>query len=321
MSARAILPLLACGLLAACSGLPSIGLGSSAAALHVEVQPGPGARPLQRAGQPLRVRLDEFVDARAVGGRRLGNLRATVRDMHGTELMLDRNVAALLTEAARAQFAADGLQQVGVDDKADVVMSGAIRTFSLDVAGRDERALAVEVTLRDAASDQVVWAGIISDQDDRYAGVSGNSRASITAYLAEGVTTFAGRLSGAVHEALLKGYPDSVEAAPAKVAPAQPGVTTLQPVAPPPAVVVAPAIASPPGAPTRATGIFSIWTNPPRAKVHVGDVYFGLTPLRFDLPVGIATLRVHLDGHRSVSEKVSIRAGETTELELALDKQ
>lgn len=304
--------------LAACSALPG-GSGNSTA-LHVDVQHQAG-RTVLRSGRPLRVRFEEFVDARAVTGPRVGGIRATVRDMHGTELLLDRSVAALLTETARAQLAADGMQTVEAGAATDVVIGGTIRAFALDITGRDERAMAVEITVRDGTDQRLIWAGVIADQDDRYAGVAGNSRASIAAYLTEGVTTFAGRFSAAVREALLKAYPDSVELAPAKADPAIPGVVTLSSAEPPPAAKVSPAVVATASAPAAATGVLSIRTSPPRAKVYVGEVYYGLSPLRFDLPAGVAVLSVHLGGHQSVREKVSVRAGQETELELDLHRQ
>jgi ABC-type uncharacterized transport system auxiliary subunit len=307
---------LAAGVLAACGGLPFGGAASSSA-LHVDPSAHAAARPLQRSGQPLRARVADFSDARrGAGSRRIGSIKATVRDMFGTELLLDRSVESLLSEVTRAQLAADGVQLVGPGSAADFTVEGAVKAFSLDVAGRDERHIAVEITLREAQSGQVIWAGAIAEQDDRYAGVSGNSKASITAYLEEGVASYANRLSAALREGLLKIYPDSVESAAAARLSAVPGVTTLQ--APVPVSAPVPAA---PVKPSAAVGHFSVQTVPPRARVYVGDVYYGLAPLRVELPAGIATFSFKLGGYRSVTEKVSIRPGETTELELTLEKQ
>jgi hypothetical protein len=318
---------LAASLLAACAGLP---MGGSSAPLHVEPAAHAGVRPLHRAGQPLRARVGDFTDARRIpGSRKLGNIRSTVRDMFGTELLLDRNVEVLLTEVTRAQLAADGIVLAGSGGAADFTVDGVVKSFSLEVAGRDERSIAAEITLRDAKSGAVIWAGLIADADDRYAGVAGNSRASIVAYLEEGIAVYASRLSAAMREGLLKIYPDSVEAAASARQSAVTGVTTLQapvpqPVATPvPAPAAAPApVQTAPAARAPATaGYFAVQTVPPRARVYVGDVYYGMTPLRLELPAGVATITLKLGGYRSLTEKVAIRAGETTELELPLDKQ
>lgn len=301
--------------LSACAGLP--GGGASSAALHVEPSVHSGARPLHRTGQPLRARVADFTDARRnSGSRKVGSIRATIRDMHGTELLLDRNVESLLTDVTRAQLAADGIVLVAPGSEADFTVDGVVKSFSLEVAGRDERSIAAEITLRDAKNGSVIWAGLIADQDDRYAGVTGNSRATIVAYLEEGVASYATRLSAAMREGLLKIYPDSVESTTVARQSALPGVTTLQ--APVPA---SPSVTAAPVKPSAAVGHFSVQTTPPRARVYVGDVYYGMAPLRLELPAGVATFSFKLNGYRSVTEKVSIRPGETTELELTLDKQ
>lgn len=307
---------LAAGVLAACGGLP-IGGAASSSALHVDPPLHAAARPLQRAGQPLRARVADFSDARReAGSRKIGGIKATVRDMFGTELLLDRSVESLLTEVTRAQLAADGVQLVGPGGAADFTVEGAVKAFSLDVAGRDERHIAVEITLRQTQSGQVIWAGAIAEQDDRYAGVSGNSRATIAAYLAEGVASYATRLSAAMREGLLKIYPDSIESAAGAQSSAVPGVTTLQP-----AIAVSAPLPTATAKPSTAVGHFSVQTVPTRARVYVGDVYYGMAPLRLELPAGVATFNFKLNGYRPVTEKVSIRPGETTELELTLDKQ
>ncbi|MBU1237649.1 MAG: PEGA domain-containing protein [Gammaproteobacteria bacterium] len=314
MSARLLLAMPVAALLAACAGM----LPGSSGPLHVDVPVAGDGRPLLRAGRPLRARVAAFTDARDAAPREIGKIRSTVRDMHGTELLLDRDVGVLMAEATRAQFAADGMQLVGPDGEADFAVEGTVKSFSLDVAGRDERNIVVEVALRDAMTGKVQWAGAITDQDDRYAGVFGNNRASIVAYLEEGVANYNTRLSAALRENLPKVYPDAVESAlPARHS-VVPGVTTLQ--APAPAAKpesLAPAVA----ATTAATGHFAVRTVPPRARVYVGDVYYGMSPLRLELPAGVATISLKLGGYRTASEKVAIRPGETTELELPLERQ
>jgi hypothetical protein len=59
---------------------------------------------------------------------------------------------------------------------------------------------------------------------------------------------------------------------------------------------------------------------PSRAKVYLDGVYFGLTPLRVETGVGIREVKIMLEGYRTASEKVSVRKGDSTELELKLRK-
>lgn len=66
------------------------------------------------------------------------------------------------------------------------------------------------------------------------------------------------------------------------------------------------------------TGRLTIATTPSRAKVYVADVDYGLSPLKPELEPGIYTLHFKLDGFKTATEKVSVRKGETTELEIRL---
>lgn len=287
--------------LAACAGLPG---GSASNVVHVDITAHEVARPAQRAGQPPRVRVAGFADARAVSGtRKIGNIRATVRDMFGTELLLDRNVESLLTEATRAQLAAEGASLVDADKEADFAVEGTVKAFSLDIAGRDDRKLAVEVTLRDARSGKVVWTDLIEEHDDRYAGVTGNSRATIAAYLEAGLAAYSARLGAGVRQHLRS---SQAGAAVAAAVPAQVPAESVKSAA----TAVAPA-----------SGRFFVQTVPPRARVYIGDIYYGQSPLRLELPAGVATVTLKLGGYRTATEKVAIRPGETTELELPLEKQ
>lgn len=61
-------------------------------------------------------------------------------------------------------------------------------------------------------------------------------------------------------------------------------------------------------------------STPARTKVYIDQVYYGLSPLKVELPPGIVQVRLVLDGFRPVTEKVSVRKGDTTELEVSLEK-
>ena len=68
------------------------------------------------------------------------------------------------------------------------------------------------------------------------------------------------------------------------------------------------------------TGQLAITTIPARAKVYVADVYYGLSPLELALEPGIYTIAFKLDAFKTATEKVSVRKGETTVLEIRLEK-
>jgi hypothetical protein len=336
------------------SSLPNpLDLVSGPSVVHVDVTPSDSALPLLRNGQTLSLAVAEFTDARpGARGRKLGDIKATVTNMSGTILSLDQDANSVLSAAARGQLAADGLRVVGAGEAAEFRLGGVVKEFSLNILGRDERVIAVEATLREGKSGDVIWSGLIREQDDRFAGVSGNSRATITEYLNQGVSTFAGKLSAAVRDSLSKSYPRSIAVSQTKNVSTIPGVTTMvapaardEPIAsavavaatPAPAPATAPAAqpaavaipaaaraASPTAvtapANTAAVGYVAVTSIPARVKVYVDDVYYGVTPIKIELPIGVGQLRFKLDDYKPASEKVAVRRGEVTELEIKLKK-
>ena len=250
--------------------------------------------------------------------RKVGDIRATVVNMHQSELVLDQDISSLVTAAIGNALAARGFQVSSATDgarpgDADVFqVSGSVRTFALDIGGRDQLAIAVETTLREGGG-KVLWSGVVSETGDRYAGVSGNTKDSIARYLASALKTVAEKTSVQVSDAARQARPDLFAQLPALNA--VPGVT----------VIVPAAVSSPPQPRGRADdaptlGRLRLTTTPPRAKVYLGDVYWGLSPLDLDLAPDIYSLRVSLDGYKTAGEKVSVRRAVTTELEITLEK-
>ena len=60
-------------------------------------------------------------------------------------------------------------------------------------------------------------------------------------------------------------------------------------------------------------------TEPARAKVYLDGVYYGMSPLRVEAAPGVHKVEVKLKGYKTASEKVSLRKGDSTELELTLE--
>lgn len=323
-SGAALLLVLAAG----CSSMSSLpSLGGGPAVIHVDVPARAAAAPLLRDGRPVALAVAEFGDARPGSpGRKVGDIRATVLDIHGTEFALDQDVPAVLGGAARGQLGADGFRLVGAGE-ADFLLSGTIRRFSLDIGSRDELAIAVDASLREARSGNVVWAGTIEEKSDRYAGVNGNTRATIAEYLGAGTAAFTGKLGAVVRDSLARAYPRAIVAGSAQ-SPGISGVTTTQPAvtreAPAVAAPVPPAPAPAPPVPVASAaggvGFVAVASVPARAKVYVDDVYYGVAPIRLELPAGVSLLRFKLDGYKPATEKVAVRRGATTELEVKLER-
>jgi hypothetical protein len=308
--------------LVGCSSMPSLHMPSlslTAAPLKLDLTANLAAGQIIHSKRPVVLSIAKYADARATpNSEKIGDISAAVNDMLGTELRL-QDIAGTVTGAVENQLRASGFQTIADTGKpaanADFVISGAVKEFSMMIAGRDAVAIAVETTLRDAHSGSVLWSGVVTEMADRFAGVTGNSRNSITRYLSAALGKVSGKTRDALSEGIMQARPDLFfQAAPARQA--TPGVTVL--IAPPePAQVLQ---AAQPGNTGMATGRLTLTTTPSRAKVYMADVYYGLTPLNLELEPGIYPLRFKLDGFQTATEKVSVRKGETTELETKLDK-
>jgi len=308
--------------LAACSSLSSISMPSfslTAAPLKLDLTANPTAGQIVHSKRPVVLSIAKYIDARATpNSEKIGDISSAVNDMLGTELLL-QDVAGTVTGAMENQLRASGYQTIVDTGKpaanADFTLSGAVKEFSLDIAGRDAVAIAVETTLRDARNGSVLWSGVVTERADRFAGVTGNSRNSITRYLSAALAKVSGKTRDALSEGIVQARPDLFyQAAPARQS--TPGVTVL--VAPPEPAPTTQAV--PPSTHGMTTGRLALATMPSRAKVYLADVYYGLTPLTLELEAGIYTLNLKLDGFKTVTEKVSVRKGETTELETRFEK-
>ena len=296
-----------------CTSMPSFSPAPAALQLNITPRLEPGQ--IVRPQRPIVLRVAKYADARsAAPSRKIGDVKATVFDMHGTELVME-DVSATVTAAMLNQFSVSGFQTVADDGKfaagsADFEISGIIREFSMNIGGRDEVSIVVETTLRDTRGG-ILWSGAVAEKTDRYAGVAGNTRNSIARYLSDALTKVSAKTREAISASIMQTYPDWFHpAAPARDS--TPGVTVL--VAPPERVSASQAAR--PGM----TGQLAITTIPARAKVYVADVYYGLSPIKLELEPGVYTLHFKLENFKTATEKVSVRKGETTELEIRLVK-
>ncbi len=299
---------------AGCSSMSSFSPTSAALQLDITSKLTPGQ--IVHPKSPVVLRVAEYADARsAAPSRKIGDINATVFDMLGAELLME-NVANTVTAAMRNQISASGFQTDTEDGKAaagsaDFEVSGVIREFSMNIGGRDEVSIVVETTLRDVRSGSVLWSGSVAEKADRYAGVNGNTRRSIARYLSGALARVSADTRDAISASVMQVYPEKfAQAVPASA------------VAPGANVLVAPSERRTISAPARSTmtGQLAVTTIPSRAKVYVAGVYYGLSPLKLELEPGIYTTDIKLDTFKTATEKVSLRKGETTELEITLEK-
>ncbi len=274
--------------------------------------PGANTPPIKNAAT---VRVKKYLDSRSgLPPNKIGVSTARIVGMSGSELVLDREVAELVTSAIRRRFDDAGFQFVE-DNSALYELSGNVKELTYNVKARDEISISVETTLKEIATGKTVWSGVVVEQDSRFAGVSGNSKSDVARYLQYKLGVVSKKTCDAVSASLISVRPDLFNVLPGTKPIA--GVTVLfTPSADQPASSVVPvtSVMAPPK-----TGMLLLTTKPARAKVYLEGVYFGLSPLRVEVEAGIHNVDVKLDGYKTAVEKVSVRKDDTTELELVLE--
>ncbi|MBI5919673.1 MAG: PEGA domain-containing protein [Nitrosomonadales bacterium] len=321
-------------LLAACSSveLPSVSnlIGSSGDSVSVSLERKLNANaPTTKFAASIRVA--RYTDARkGAEPRKIGVGAHNVSGLSGDVISVDQDVSTIVTRLMRNTLDDAGFQVDDENGKAIFELSGVVKELTLNVKARDEISVAVESTLKEVSTGKVVWSGMVIEKNDRFAGVSGNNRDDVAAYLKQGVKTVTGKTSDAISASLMASRPElfnltagtkpipgvTVYVAPTAVPQAAPA-TYAPAVAMPGAAIPAPAY-SPRASAT--SGLLLVNTTPGRAKVYLDGVYFGLSPLRLELEPGIHAISIKLEGYKMSTEKVSIRKGDNTEIELNLER-
>jgi PEGA domain len=196
-----------------------------------------------------------------------------------------------------------------VDNDAMFELSGTVRKLTYDVKARDEINISIASTLRDVATGKLLWSGIVDEKKSRFAGIVGNNKSDVVRVLRNEIGVVTKKTSDQIGGVLMAQHPDLFGIVRGTVA--VPGVTVLNA---PNSAVGAQAISS-------AKGKLIVGSRPQGAKVYVDDVYYGMSPLHLGMDPGIHTVTVELDGYGKVVQKVSVRKGDTTDLELKLKKR
>ncbi|MBI5561226.1 MAG: PEGA domain-containing protein [Deltaproteobacteria bacterium] len=269
--------------------------------LHTDYKPGGmGAFKLQG---PATVLLKPYADMRAgKDPKNIGDIKATVSDMTGESLILDKDVSTFVTSAVNDELFGAGFNVIAPaqgNEGADYVMEGEIRQFRFDIGPRDKIGVEIFTRLKDT-SGRVVWSGVEKEEAERYAGVMGNSRRTISDYIVK-------TLSSVIRKTIKEAAP-SIKAAPSPLS-----QTLLAPGKEVGQYITDNAEAK---EISKGIGTLSITTEPRRAKVYIGDVYYGLTPIAIDLPPATYEVRLKMTGYKDQSEKVAVREGYKTEMEV-----
>lgn len=261
------------------------------------------------------VRVLPYVDARNITNpRKIGVGADNIYGLHapkGNDIVLSKDVAALVA-GAMAQRMKDAGYPVATDGAARFEISGTVKVLSYNIKARDEVAISVETVLKDAATGKVLWAGVVDEKKDRFPGISGDNIADVAAFLRAELGVVTQKTATAITAILAAQHPELFNVA--RGSKPIPGVTVLNA---PAASAVVPPVAAPAAG---AKGVLKITSRPQHAKIYIGGVYYGLAPLRLELDPGVLEVKAELDGRKNATEKVSVRPGDTTELELELKR-
>ena len=146
------------------------------------------------------VTVEPFTDARGAvksgDPRTIGTISAAVVDIYGDRLTLSEDPATVVTKAFVSELEAAGytVPEAGGQEKDGLVLSGEVRAFSLDIESRDRGDIELAAKLTDARTGHVLWSGTGVEKSERFAGVMGNSSATISKYLAASLSKVVGQV-------------------------------------------------------------------------------------------------------------------------------
>ena len=310
-----LLALFAIAVASACSSTAEVSGGNGTIKIREDSRPGSEPTVTYAA----TIRLLPYTDERDMGNpRKIGVGGENVYGLHspqGSEILLDRDVASVVTSAMKKRLQSAGYRVVE-DGNAHFVMTGTVKELTYNVEARDEVAISVATELKDNTNGNVLWSGVVVEKKDRFAGVSGDDISDVAAFLKTELGIVTQKTSDAISAILMAQRPELFNVSPGTKPIA--GVTVL----------VAPGVNSPnaasavPPAPVASSsqGTLKISTKPARAKIYIGGVYYGLSPLQLEFDPGILEVTASMDQRKNATEKVSVRKGETTEVELTLEK-
>ncbi|MEK6758620.1 MAG: PEGA domain-containing protein [Deltaproteobacteria bacterium] len=249
---------------------------------------------------PVTVFIEPTKDLRekkAADPRRIGKIGAVVSDMNAGDLVISEDADGLIKRALVSEFTLAGyvVKTEGDAKEADFVLRSGVKDLRLDVGPRDEVSVVITVSLDETVTGKAVWSGDSVEKGDRFAGVSGNSRQTLSWYLSSSV-------SKAIRSILAEINPRIANTRAAYV-PEKLQEAQYEKPAP------------------QGTGRVVISTEPSRSKVYIKDVYFGMTPLNLDIEPGVYEIVVKSKGYKESREKVSVRLGQFTELGFDLEKE
>lgn len=227
---------------------------------------------------------------------KIGELHATVLDISGTKLLLTKEPAVVVREALVWEFTRKGFKVRGDASKenSDYILKAGLEKFHLDIASKDTIDIALKIEVINLSTNTTAWSGVAEVSDSIYAGVSGNSRRTISRYITASLEKVIQNTLNQTEEAIKKDF-----SAHTQTQPFSGQITKADKRGP---------------EENASTGVLGISTLPTRAKIYLNHIYYGLSPQRLHLKPGIYNLIIKKDGFLDYSEKVAVDRERETEV-------
>jgi len=230
---------------------------------------------------------------------KIGDIHTTVMDISGSELVLSRRPALITREALITEFEGNGFKVFSEpQEDAEYLLKARLKKFSLDVASQDIIEIALHIEIFKTKNNKSLWVGTVETSGSRYAGVSGDSRRSLSAYISTSLAKVMEKALSRTEAAVKKDI--FAESSTRKKNEKDRGQGYIE---------------------VKATGHLRITTVPPRAKIYLNKIYYGLSPQALRLRPGIYELVIKKDGFVDFREKIAVGSGRTTEMETTLTER
>lgn len=242
--------------------------------------------------ESFNVAIALYKDERKEGNRKkLGDITSPVFGIDATELIIEKNVSDLVTDAFKEQFQLAGFKaEKGDKAQADILIEGSVKAFSLYIGPKDTIEIEIETTAKDAKNGNILWSGAVTEKGERFAGVMGNTKETVGKYISSSLAKVIKSTMTDIASAIEKTMPKSIEPVKEEII-------------------------------LGSEGRLSLSSVPPKTQVFIDDVYYGLTPITTDLAPGIYTVNFKMEGFKKVAQKIAVRKGRVTEFAVVLERE
>lgn len=253
-----------------------------------------GAPPISLK-EPVSILLVPYKDERHVKSKKIGDITSPVFGIDSTEIILDREPAEIVTDAFKEQLKLAGFNVKVADNgasapDADILMEGSLKAFKLDIGPKDDIEIEMETRLTDLKNKNILWSGKVQEKNSRFAGTMGNTKDTVSRYIASS-------LAKVVKETLTETAPAIEKIKPHSVEPVKEEMIL------------------------GSDGRLTLTTIPPQSQVFIDDVYYGLSPITIDIAPGVYTVSFKLTGFKNSAQKIAVRKGRITEFSAILEKE